>query len=162
MKESFYFVHEKNDRFYIVHSSGVSEEVSVDFKKSWLTLKENVEKKKDFFSNIGLSDEVNGVDLKSKTMIQKYFNFFICGCCFAVPVLLALVLAGWSFNSGAKKLVNKIDDLIDPNSKRAIREEIGFQQRLERYRPYIYSTLKVLEEEKKKIEIDLKNKSLKQ
>lgn len=152
------YKHPKTGEFYLVAPNNSKEKIEGSFEEAWEKLSKAYSDNQVFFTEIGLEDEVDQFD--SKKIFGKGFwvSSLVKGLVIMVPILFGFFLFSFALTNQLSKLVGKIQAAISPYSERAAREELGYKQTLERYRPYIFETIKVIKEEEAKAEKATKEK----
>lgn len=148
-KRSIHLI-EKGQILFLVHESGIKVPVSNDVRSALKELNDAVAERESTLKDIGLEDEVSGFSL-SRLPRNQIITSLIQGCAFALPVFLAFTIGTVIVVGSVKRASSNLSELLNPNSLRNDREEISFQARVEKFRPYLGYFLKVYEEEKAKV-----------
>lgn len=146
----------KSGKFFLLGPGLLKEEVSSSVEDAWKNLEVKYQDNLRFYQEAGLADEVKSFSLKKAFEKNFFLEYAIKGIIMMIPLLVGFALFSFALTNQASKLSVKIKDAMNPYDAKSMKSQEGFKQTLERYRPYIFETLKVWEQEKKKVETETK------
>lgn len=139
------------DKYYLVNSSGLREEVKGHVDDAYKTLLEKSESQREHFKTAGLENEVERSPLPKKMGKKDYLAI---GTLMMLPIFIGFLLFTFILTKQITKLTHSISKVLNPVDERQVRSELRFKRSLEKYRPYLYEVMKVWEEEKAKVEAE--------
>lgn len=142
----------KSGNFYLVGPGFLKVKVTDGLENAWKELEASYSENITFLKEAGLEDEVDQFNFKKAFTKAFWLESLTRGLIIIVPIFFGFFLFSYAITGQFTKLASKIQDVIKPYSDKAVREQAGYKATLERYRPYIFETLKVVKEENIKAE----------
>lgn len=143
---------EKSGSFYLIGPGFLKVKVTNGLETAWKEMETTYSENLTFLKEAGVEDEVEQFNIKKAFTSAFWLESLTRGMIVMIPIFIGFFLFSYAITGQFTKLAGKIQDVIKPHSEKAVREQAGYKATLERYRPYIFETLKVIKEENVKAE----------
>jgi hypothetical protein len=150
-------IKDQKGSYYLIGPNWTKVKVEQSLDQAWVQLENTIQENIDFLKKSGVEDEIETFSLSSYFVKKEWTKSLVNGFFILLPILIGFSLFSYSFSKQISKLVSKFHEALSP-SNNSIKEEFVFKRALEKYRPHVYETIKMIREESKKAESELDKK----
>lgn len=149
--DNFRLIKNSQNEFYLLGPGLLKVRVTGSVEEAWEKLNAELAENKKFFQEAGLDDESGTFNMQKAFSKNFWLENLVRSSIMMIPMLLGFILFSSVLTSQISKLSGKIKDALEPNRELSIRSQEGFKKTLDHYRPYVHETLKMWQEEERKV-----------
>jgi hypothetical protein len=153
-KNSVKIIKDQEGSYYLLGPNWTKVKIEKSLDHAWIQLENTIQENIDFLKKSGVEDETETFSLSSYFFKKEWKKSLVNGFFIMLPILIGFSLFSYSFSKQISKLVAKLNEALSP-SNNPIKEEFVFKRALEKYRPHVYETIKMIREESTRAESEL-------